>query len=124
MAINTSLTYLKHGDESLIACKTIGALGSETPTLDVTTLEDTRHKYINDIEDLQNISFTANYTKEDMAKLTALFGKTETYTVEFSDGGKATITGQLSAYVNELSVGAAVEISGSIAVEDIALSWK
>ena len=124
MAINTSNTLLKHGDSVLIACKTIGALGSETPTIDVTTLSDTRHKYIADIEDLQSIAFTANYTKEDMASLTALFGKTETYTVEFSDGGKATVTGQLSAYVNELSVGAAVEISGSIAVEDIELSWK
>lgn len=115
MAINTYKTALmKKGSgatyEKLIDIKNYPDLGSEPETLETTTLSDKAHTYIPGIDGQENLSFTANYTKEDYETLLALkgieqdlgvwFGGTETagiFTPTGSDG-KFNFKGYVLAY--------------------------
>lgn len=131
MAISTYKTFLMHSNsgtfEKLIDIKEFPDLGGEPEMIDVTTLSDKIHHYINGIQSNDGLTFTANYTKADFTALKALEGKTEKYAVWFGgtesggvvtpDGtdGKFSFDGQLSVFVVGGGVNAAVDMSVTIA---------
>lgn len=130
---NTYQSYLMSSSDGstwtkLIDIKEFPDLGSAPPTLDATTLSDSMHIYINDIEDTGGgLEFTANYRKADFATLNALKGTTKYYAVWFGasvsnevltpDGsfGKFSFQGELSVWKKGAGVGAVQEMGISIA---------
>ena len=124
MAISTygiSLMYkATDGDTyaKLIDIKDFPDLGGAPEMLETTTLSDSMQTYIEGIQSLDALEFTANYTKEDYAKLNALKGKDEGYAVYFGEegtNGKFTFTGYLSARVNGGGVNEVIGMTISIA---------
>jgi hypothetical protein len=123
MAISTYGIFLMHKGEGstytkLIDIKDFPDLGGAPEMLETTTLSDSMQTYIEGIQSLDALEFTANYTKEDYAKLNALKGKDEGYAVYFGEegtNGKFTFTGYLSARVNGGGVNEVVGMTISIA---------
>ncbi len=107
MASSTYGTYLMHkatGDTytKLVDIKDFPDLGGAPEMLETTTLSDAMQTYIEGIQSSDALEFTANYTKEDYAKLVALKGKEESYAVYFGEegtDGKFEFEGYLSARV-------------------------
>lgn len=128
MAISTYKTFLmKKGSgstyEKLVDIKNFPDLGGEPDKIETTTLSDGARTYIPGIEDTDNLSFDANYTKTDFTTLKALkgteqnlaiwFGGTEsegTVTPTGSDG-KFEFKGYVDCYVKGGDVNSAVEMS-------------
>lgn len=128
MAISTYKTFLmKKGSgstyEKLVDIKNFPDLGGEPDKIETTTLSDGARTYIPGIEDTDNLSFDANYTKTDFTTLKALkgteqdlaiwFGGTEsegTVTPTGSDG-KFEFKGYVDCYVKGGNVNSAVEMS-------------
>lgn len=128
MAISTYKTFLmKKGSgstyEKLVDIKNFPDLGGEPDKIETTTLSDGARTYIPGIEDTDNLSFDANYTKTDFTTLKALkgteqdlaiwFGGTEsegTVTPTGSDG-KFEFKGYVDCYVKGGAVNSAVEMS-------------
>lgn len=113
--------------EKLIDVKSFPDLGGTPELLETTTLSDEMQTNILGIQQLDALEFTANYTKEDYAKVKALentnkkfavwlggtkSGKTLTPT---GDRGKWEFEGALSVYVNGGGVNEVVEMTISIA---------
>ena len=135
MAISTYKVFLMHktsmGEsyEKLIDIKEFPDLGGDPEMLETTTLSDKMQTYIAGIQSFDAMKFVANYTKEDMAKLTALAGKQEDYAVWFGgtegeggalptptgDEGKFIFKGELVAYPTGGGVNEVVNINISIA---------
>lgn len=135
MAISTYKAFLMHGTESsgsisyskLVNVKAFPNLGGSPEMIETTTLSDKAQTYINGIQQLEALEFTANYDKSDFEALAALDGATEHYAVWLggteSGGtlipsgseGKFEFDGQLSVYVNGGSVNEVVEMTISIA---------
>lgn len=128
MAISTYQTYLmmkKSGDtyEVLVPIKDFSDLGGTPESLDVTTLSDDRHFYIPGIQDSEAITFTANFTKEDFAKLKALEGASHSFAVYFGtngEHGKCLFDGELSAFIPGKGVNEVVDMTISI----MPTSWE
>lgn len=128
MAISTYKTFLmKKGSgstyEKLVDIKNFPDLGGGPDKIETTTLSDGARTYIPGIEDTDNLSFDANYTKTDFTTLKALkgteqdlaiwFGGTEsegTVTPTGSDG-KFEFKGYVDCYVKGGDVNSAVEMS-------------
>ena len=93
MAISTYKVFLmKKGTEDyekLIDIKDFPDLGGAPEMLETTTLSDNMQTYIEGIQSLDALEFTANYTKDDYEKLKKLAGQELELAVWF--GG--TITG-------------------------------
>ncbi|MBP7319523.1 MAG: phage tail protein [Lachnospiraceae bacterium] len=94
-ATNTSMTFLMMGTgtDKLTYTKLIDIidmpdLSAETPRIDVTTLSDTGHREINDIDAASKLAFKCLYTSTDYATMKALEGTTGHYAVWF--GGTET----------------------------------
>lgn len=132
MAISTYKIFLmKKGAgeayEKLIDIKDFPDLGGSPEMLETTTLSDKMQTYIPGIQSLDALEFTANYTKEDYAKLKALegvdneyavwFGGTETGGVITPTGtdGKFEFNGQLSAFPVGGGVNEVVDMTVTIA---------
>lgn len=132
MAISTYKVFLMKkgvGDayEKLIDIKDFPDLGGSPEMLETTTLSDKMQTYIPGIQSLDALEFTANYTKEDYAKLKALegidneyavwFGGTETGGVVTPTGtdGKFAFNGQLSAFPVGGGVNEVVDMTVTIA---------
>ena len=133
MAISTYKIFLMMKKdtsyEKLIDIKDFPDLGGSPEMLETTTLSDKMQTYIPGIQSLDALEFTANYTKEDFAKLKALEGQEKEFAVWFGateqgnvltptgTDGKFQFKGQLSAFpvgggVNEV-VGMTVTIAPS-----------
>lgn len=100
MAISTYKIFLMKKDgsayEKLIDIKEFPDLGGSPEMLETTTLSDSMQTYIPGIQSLDALEFTANYTKDDFAKLKALNGTEHEYAVWFGateSGGGLTPTG-------------------------------
>lgn len=130
MAISTYQVYLMHkasgtGDYTkLVDIKSFGDLGGSPEQLDTTTLSDKIKTSILGIQELDLMDFTANYTKEDFAKVKALAGKDLPFAVWFGgatsgepDGhdGKFSFNGMLAVYANGGGVNEVVDMTISIA---------
>lgn len=133
MAISTFKTFLMRGSgtssvtySKLVDIKSFGDLGGTPETIDVTTLSDKKRKTIPGIEDLQEITFTANYTAEDYATVLAACGTPEQFAVWFGgtesgdtvtptgSDGKFEMTGIASVYKNGGGVNEAQEMTITI----------
>jgi hypothetical protein len=122
MAISTYGIFLMHKNaetyEKLIDIKDFPDLGGAPEMLETTTLSDAMQTYIEGIQSSEALEFTANYTKEDYTKLTALKAKLESYAVYFGEegtNGKFEFDGYLSARVNGGGVNEVVGMTISIA---------
>ena len=132
MAISTYKTFLmKKGAgtvyEKLVDIKDFPDLGGAPEMLETTTLSDKMQTYIPGIQTLDGLEFTANYTKEDFAKLEALkeieivfavwLGGTESAGVLTPTGseGKFEFGGKLSVFVVGGGVNEVVDMTISIA---------
>lgn len=115
--------------EKLIDIKDFPDLGGAPEMLETTTLSDRMQTYIAGIQSLDALEFTANYTKADFKKLSALSGEDKEFAVWFGatetansvtptgEDGKFEFTGQLSVFptgggVNEV-VGMTITIAPS-----------
>lgn len=128
--ISTYKTYLMLGSgtgtvtySKLIDIKSFGDLGGTPETIDVTTLSDSKRKTIPGVEDLQEITFTANYTSGDYATVLAACGTSKQFAVWFGadssgnpDGsdGKFEMTGIASVYKNGGGVNEAQDMTITI----------
>lgn len=123
MAMSTyGITLMHKGDGStytkLVDIKDFPDLGGAPEMLETTTLSDSMQTYIEGIQSSDALEFTANYTKEDYSKCTALKGKKESFAVYFGEegvNGKFTFDGYLSARVNGGGVNEVVGMTISIA---------
>lgn len=121
MAISTYGIYLMHKKaetySKLIDIKDFPDLGGAPEMLETTTLSDAMQTYIEGIQSSDALEFSANYTKEDFAKLNALKGKEEAYAVYFGEEGANgifTFNGYLSARVTGGGVNEVVGMTISI----------
>lgn len=108
----TTITYSK-----LVDIKDFPDLGGAPEMLDITTLSDAAQRFINGIQQMKAMEFTANYTKTDYATLKALTG-TNKFALYFgTDGanGKFGWEGQATAWITGAKVNAPVEMKISIA---------
>lgn len=133
MAFSTYKTFLMVGSGTgtttytkLVDIKSFGDLGGVPETIDVTTLSDKKRKTVPGVEDLETITFTANYTATDYDTVAAAAGTEKPFAVWFggteSNGvvtptgsdGKFEMTGVLSVYKNGGGVNEAQEMTISI----------
>lgn len=133
MAFSTYKTFLMLGSgtgtitySKLVDIKSFGDLGGVPETIDVTTLSDKKRKTVPGVEDLETITFTANYTAADYDTVAAVAGTEKPFAVWFggteSNGvvtptgsdGKFEMTGVLSVYKNGGGVNEAQEMTISI----------
>ena len=133
MAFSTYKTFLMLGSgtgtttySKLVDIKSFGDLGGVPETIDVTTLSDKKRKTVPGVEDLETITFTANYTAADYDACEAVAGTEKSFAVWFggteSNGvvtptgsdGKFEMTGVLSVYKNGGGVNEAQEMTISI----------
>lgn len=131
MAISTYQVYLMYKSatgssayEKLVDIKSFGDLGGSPEQLDTTTLSDKIKTSILGIQELDLLDFTANYTKEDFAKVKAVAGQDLPYAVWFGadssgnpDGhdGKFSFNGMCAVYANGGGVNEVVDMTISIA---------
>ncbi|MBO7376148.1 MAG: phage tail protein [Clostridia bacterium] len=133
MAFSTYKSFLMLGSgtgtitySKLVDIKSFGDLGGVPETIDVTTLSDKKRKTVPGVEDLETITFTANYTAADYDTVAAVAGTEKSFAVWFggteSSGvvtptgsdGKFEMTGVLSVYKNGGGVNEAQEMTISI----------
>ena len=111
----------------LVDIKDFPNLGGEPEMIEVTTLSDKMQKFIAGIQQLESMSFTANYDKAEFTALKALehttghyavwFGGTESNNVVTPTGsdGKFSFDGELSVYAAGAGVNEAVNMTITIA---------
>lgn len=123
MAISTYGVTLKWGPESgslskKIDIKDFPDLGGAPELLETTTLSDASQTFINGIQTLSAMEFTANYTKEDFETVLADANTPLYYSLEFGDEGEEGIfvwQGEHDVWVTGAGVNAPVEMKISIA---------
>lgn len=111
----------------LVDIKEFPDLGGEPELLETTTLSDGMQTFIPGIQQLDSMTFTANYTKTDYTTLKGLEGTEKSYAVWFGgtvsgttvtptgSDGKFEFDGQLSVYANGGGVNEVVNMSITIA---------
>lgn len=111
----------------LVDIKEFPDLGGEPELLETTTLSDGMQTFIPGIQQLDSMTFTANYTKTDYTTLKGLEGTEKSYAVWFGGtvsgttvtptgtDGKFEFDGQLSVYANGGGVNEVVNMSITIA---------
>lgn len=136
MAISTYKVFLMKkgtGDTyaKLVDIKDYPDLGGSPEMLETTTLSDKMQTFIEGIQQLDALEFTANYTKADYETLKALegtqtdfavwFGATESQGVLTPSGsdGKFSFKGTLSVFVNGGGVNEVVDMTITIAPSTI-----
>ncbi|MCB6366653.1 phage tail protein [Intestinibacillus massiliensis] len=116
MAISTYNTVLKSGATAsaltkLCDIKSTPDLGGEPEMIETTTMSDKMQTYIEGIQSLDALTFTANYDKDTYKTVKERAGTDKFYSLEFSDGSKFTWQGTHNVYVNGGEVNAAVEMT-------------
>ncbi|MBQ2433121.1 MAG: phage tail protein [Clostridia bacterium] len=140
MAISTYRIFLmmKSGTgstyEKLVDIKSFPDLGGAPEMLETTTLSDKMQTYIPGVQSLDALEFTANYTKEDFAKLKALEGEENSFAVWFGgteaagtvtpngNDGKFEFKGQLSVFPVGGGVNEVVDMTITIAPSTVITS--
>lgn len=133
MAIPTYKVFLMYKASAsadytkLIDIKEFPDLGGEPEMLETTTLSDGMQTFIPGIQQLDSMTFTANYTKADYTTLKGLEGTEKNYAVWFGGtvsgttvtptgtDGKFEFDGQLSVYANGGGVNEVVDMTITIA---------
>lgn len=123
MAINTCNVTLKSGSSAemltkLVDIKDFPDLGGAPELLETTTLSDCTQTFINGVQSLDALQFTANYTREDYETVQSQANKDLFYALEFGEDGKYGIyewEGQHSVWVTGGGVNEVVEMMIQIA---------
>lgn len=123
MAISTYGVTLKWGTSAAEMTKEIDVkdfpdLGGAPELLETTTLSDAAQTYINGIQSLSAMEFSANYTKLDFEAVEADASTELYYSLEFGDKGDEGIfewQGEHDVWVVGAGVNAPVEMKISIA---------
>lgn len=137
MARSTYKTFLmyKSGTSSsytkLVNIKDYPDLGGEPEMIETTTLSDKMRTYVEGVQSLDGLTFTANYDKEDYAKVKALGGSEHDFAVWFGgtgegenleptgEEGKFKFSGTISVYVAGGGVNEATNMNITIAPSTI-----
>ncbi len=121
MAISTygATLKIKNGETytKLVDIKTFPDMGAAPTLLEVTTLSDSAQKFINGVQAMAAMEFTANYTDTDFAAVIAEAGAAQDYELDFgTDGanGKFQWSGQHTAWVVGGGINAVVDMKISI----------
>ena len=135
MARSTYMTFLMQGTgtsgalsySKLIDIKDFPDMGGSPEMIETTTLSDNMTTNIPGIQSLDALEFTANYTKDDYAKVKALEGQDLDLAVWFGgtesngtvtptgDDGKFIFKGRLSVYVAGGGVNEVVDMKITVA---------
>lgn len=123
MAISTYGVTLKWGTSAETLTKAIDIkdfpdLGGAPELLETTTLSDAAQTYINGIQSMSAMEFTANYTKSDYEAVLADANKKLYYALEFGTNGSEGIfewQGEHDVWVTGAGVNAVTEMKISIA---------
>jgi len=123
MAISTYGVTLKWGISAETLTKAIDVkdfpdLGGAPELLETTTLSDAAQTYINGIQSMSAMEFTANYTKSDYEAVLADANKKLYYALEFGTAGSEGIfewQGEHDVWVVGAGVNAVTEMKISIA---------
>ena len=122
LMIKESDTYKK-----LVDIKDYPDLGGEPEMLETTTLSDSMQTYVPGIQSIDALTFSINYSKEDLTALKALEGVEHDFAVWFGgtesagvitptgDEGKFKFSGKLSAFVSGGGVNEVRGITATIA---------
>ena len=120
MPISTYLATLKWGASAEAASKVVDIkdfpdLIGDPNMLETTTLSDGQQTYIPGIRSADMLTFTANYTSADFAKVKQDEGKSLYYVLEFSDGSSFSWQGQHTCGMPGKGVDEVVEFTINIA---------
>lgn len=123
MAINTCNIVLKAGSSEetlskLVDIKSFPDLGGAPELLETTTLSDCAQTFINGVQSVEALEFTANYEKEDFTAVKAKEGTELFYTLEFGENGehgKFSWKGEHSVWVTGGGVNEVVEMTIQVA---------
>lgn len=91
-AVSTINTVLKAGAAKaslaqLCKIKSYPDLGGTPEQLETTDLEDTMQTFVEGVQSVDSMEFTANYTKESYEKVLESAGTEQKYQLEFGDAG-------------------------------------
>lgn len=123
MAISSYKVTLKYGSSEetltkLVEIKDFPALGGAPELLETTTLNDAAQTFINGIQSMSAMEFTANYTKADFTTVKATEATPGYYALEFGTSGADGIfewQGMHSVWVDGAGVNGVVNMKLSIA---------
>lgn len=105
----------------LVEIKDVPESGSEPETIEVTTLKNSKKKYIPGRQDSPTQSFTYNYTESNYFTKVKPYcdGNVHEFLVVFPDGTSTYIKGKATTYKNAVSLNSAVEATLVITTEEI-----
>ena len=95
--------------------QSISEIGSDMETVEVTTLADSSHKYIKGLDDYGSLEVKMLYSKTNYQTLKGLTG-TINFQIELPETLKISFAGQTAIKIDEISVGEAMTMTLSIAI--------
>lgn len=100
----------KYPAAKLIAIKGMPATGQAGGTVEITTSSDATKVYVADRPDTGDMDFTYNYTADNLSTVQAVCDNTaRDILIKLPDGTGVEYTGTLQTWINEVSVGSAIE---------------
>lgn len=120
-ATGTMLSYKSEETYTEVAgVKAIPEFGGDPERIDVTTLKDTKRKYVRGIEDVENLEFAIVYQTENFTELDALVaaGNLVEFKVTYPDGMEVTFTGEPSYKFGATEINGALEFTLVIIVSE------
>lgn len=103
-------TENKYPAAKLIAIKGMPATGQAGGTVEITTSSDTSKVYVADRKDTGDMDYTYNYTASNYTTVKAVCDNTEKdILIKLPDGAGVEYRGTLQTWINEVSVGSAIE---------------
>lgn len=103
-------TDAKYPAEKLVAVKGMPATGQAGGTVEITTSSDPTKVYIADRPDTGEMDFLYNYTSANLSAVQAVCDNTEKdILIKMPDGTGVEYAGSLQTWINEVSVGSAIE---------------
>lgn len=100
----------KYPAAKLIAIKGMPATGQAGGTVEITTSSDVTKVYVADRPDTGDMDFTYNYTADNLSTVQAVCDNTaRDILIKLPDGTGVEYTGTIQTWINEVSVGSAIE---------------
>ncbi len=100
----------KFPKDKLVAVKGMPATGSAGGTVEITTSSDAIKVYVADRPDTGDMDYTYNYTDANLTAVKAVCDNTaRDILIKLPDGTGVKYTGSLQTWINEVSVGSAIE---------------
>lgn len=100
----------KYPAAKLIAIKGMPATGQAGGTVEITTSSDVTKVYVADRPDTGDMDFTYNYTADNLSAVQAVCDNTaRDILIKLPDGTGVEYKGTIQTWINEVSVGGAIE---------------